>query len=164
MKIIADACTIILLAKASVLETAAAAYQIAVTAAVYEEVVGGKQHMFADALLLERLNKEKAISTSVSEEKLTQKLMKDFNMGNGEASTIAAAISEKEGIVATDNRQGRKAASVNNLQLVGSIDIVVALFRKKRIDMQKAIAALKKLKEEGWFEPHLLEKAMEDLK
>lgn len=85
-------------------------------------------------------------------------------MGAGEASVIAAALSEKEIIIATDNMQGRKVAKIFVLPLVGSIEIVVQLYMKKHISKEKAYEALHTLKGEGWFHDFLIEKAMEDIK
>ncbi len=161
--IVMDSCSVILLAKAILLETAAAEYKIAVTAEVEKEVLKGKKDKLTDALLVERLVKESKLKVIDIDKKLSQKVADDFNMGKGEASTIAAAISGKC-IAATDNRQGRKAAVVNNIPLVGSPEIVVSLCREKMITKEKASVALKVLKEEGWFDQYIIEKAMEDVK
>ncbi len=159
-----DACSLILLAKASVLETILSAYTISITNNVFEEVMKGKAKMSTDALLLERLYNEKKMSVISADNTLTKKIMTDFNMGKGEASTIAVGLKEKDSIVATDNRQGRKAALVNGLPLIGSVEMIVSLYKRKKIDKHKATASLKILQEEGWFDSYLIEKAMEDLK
>jgi predicted nucleic acid-binding protein len=85
-------------------------------------------------------------------------------MGAGEASIVAAGIEKKELVVTTDNRQGRKATIVNGLSLVGSIEIIVSLYKRKKITYEKAGSAFKTLKEDGWFDSYLIEKALEDLK
>lgn len=158
-----DACTAILLAKASVLETFVKTHEASMTKHTFEEVMRGEANMYADALLVKRLESEKKLGFVAPNQSLVKKLMKDFNMAEGEASTIAVAIKAKC-IVATDNRQGRKAAAVNNLPLTGSPEIVVSLFKKDKIGKEKAAAAVKILKKEGWFDAYLIEKAMEDLK
>lgn len=162
--IFADACTIILLAKASVLETTLKVYKLRITEAVYEEVIAGKRLMFPDALLLERLNNEKKVVIVSTVAELQHKLQTDFNMGKGEASVIAVGITEKNSFVATDNKQGRKVAQINNIPLIGSIEIIVSLYQQKKISLEKAKVSLLILKQEGWFNPYLIEKAMEDLR
>lgn len=154
----------ILLAKASVLEVCVVVHSIVVTTEVYAEVLEGKKNVFPDALLLERLINEKKIRLLKAETKITNKLMQDFHMAKGEASTIAVGIKEKGVLVATDNKQGRKAAQIHGLHLVGSIEIIINLYRKKKIEDSKAKEAIKKLQEYGWFHPSLIEKAMEDIK
>ncbi len=157
-----DSCTIILLAKASVLERAAETYKLRITNAVYEEVMAGKEKMFTDALLLDRLEKEQKIKRVDFNTQKMKKIMQDFNMEQGEASVIAKGIEENE-IVGTDNRQGRKAAKVYGLSLTGSINLVVALYKKRKITKEKAIEALKILQEQGWFSSYLIEQAKGDL-
>ena len=163
MKIIIDACSAILLAKASVLESCTEHHQVFMTESVYEEVIAGKEMMFPDALIVERLKENQKLRIIKEDPLLTKKCMLDFNMGLGEASTVAIVIKEKGSIVLTDNRQGRKAATINNLPLAGSIEMVVHLYQKKKISQEKAALALNILKEKGWFEPHLIEKAREEI-
>lgn len=159
---ILDSCTIILLAKASVLEKASESYNIKITSPVQEEVLEGKKKMFPDALLLERLVNEKKIKiVEVPLEKM-HKMMQDFNMDKGEASVIARGLQEKE-LVGTDNRQGRKAARVYGLDLIGSIEVIVSLQKKKKISREKALEALSILQKEGWFSSYLIEQAKGDV-
>ena len=54
MNFVIDACSAILLAKATLLETVFETYDIQITKQAYEEVAEGKKEMFADALLIER--------------------------------------------------------------------------------------------------------------
>jgi len=163
-KLIVDSCTIILLAKASVLETASESYILLITQEVYKEVLEGKTKQFKDALLTERLKETNKIKIVKPDTILMNKLMKDFNMGEGEASTVAIAIKDKNTITATDNKQGRNATKINNMPLVGSPDIIVALCKQKKINIYKATAALKIIQEKGWFDTYLIEKSLEDLK
>jgi len=158
-----DACSAILLAKASVLESCADNQVIFMTPDVYEEVMAGKERMFPDALLVERLTENKKLKIIKEDRALTKKFMQDFNMGRGEASIVAITIKEINTLILTDNRQGRKAATINNLSLLGSIEMVVHLYQKKKISREKAATALKILQEEGWFEPFLIEKAREEI-
>ncbi len=163
-QIVMDACSAILLAKATVLETVANAHTITLTKEVYKEVMAGKPKMFPDALLIERLVREQKIKLNAVDSTLIRKLEQDFNMGSGEASVVAEGIRVNDKIIATDNRQGRTAAKINNLKVIGSIEIIVALYKSKKISKDKAMTALKTLQEEGWFEPLLIEMAQEDLK
>ncbi len=162
MKLVMDACTAILLAKSSVIETLANTREIIMTKSVYSEIIKGKEKMLEDSFLIENLEIDKKIKLTNDNKKITEKLMKDFNMGEGEASTISSGI-EKKCIIATDNLQGRKASKVNNLPLVGSPELIIGLFKTKKINLDKTKIALKKIKEEGWFENNLIEKILEDL-
>ena len=118
-----------------------------------------------DALLAEKLVKEGKIRVIKAKNTgIIKKLMNDFNLGIGEAGTLTLALDRECDAVCTDNKQGRKAAMLNNLNLIGSIDVVVSLHKLKRIDKSRVIGALKALKEFGWFHEYLIEKALEDIK
>ena len=165
MKIALDSCSIILLAKAAVLETLADNYDLAITNKVYKEILDGKNKKFIDALLTERLVKEGAIKIKkVENNKLVKKLIRDFNLGIGEAETLVLILNKQCEVIGTDNKQGRKSAMIYDLKLVGSIDLVMSLYILKLIDKDKAITALKKLKEFGWFQDYLIDNALGEVK
>lgn len=164
MKLVIDTCSIILLAKATVLQGFAEWKELMITKGVYDEVMEGKSKQLLDALVLERLVEEKKIIIKEDTKKeVAQKLITDFGLGLGEAESIAAALETKEKMIVTDNKQGRKTAKVQELKLVGSIDVVMALYKTKRIGKEKAIGALKILKEKGWFQEYILQDALEEM-
>ena len=164
VRIIIDSCSVILLSKASVLEKVSEQHDASVTEEVFHEVMAGKEKKFLDALLLERLFKEKKIGKShIKNKKLMGKLEEDFGLGEGEASTLALAI-ETNQIIMTDNKQGRKTAKTYGLKLSGSPEAIVSLFKAKKISENKAIEALKILREFGWFNDYIIEKSMKEIK
>ncbi len=89
----------------------------------------GKGKKFPDALLAERLVEDKLLPVAEAKNRtLVARLVNDFGMGAGEAESLALAMTNGYDVIATDNRQGRKAAFVNCINLVGSPEIVMALF------------------------------------
>ena len=165
MKTFIDACSIILLGKATILEDFAKWKELVIPRAVYNEVLRGKNKLLLDALLLEKLVKEKKILVNNNlKVDVVQKLMKDFGLGLGEAETIALTLELKEKAIVTDNKQGRKAAKINGLVLLGSIDVIIALYKAKRVNKEKSISSLKILKEKGWFQNYLIEEALQEVK
>ncbi len=165
MKVAIDSCSAILLAKATILEALSDRYELVMTEEVYKEILKGKEKKFIDALLTERLVKEKKIKTkSGANGALIKKLMQDFNLGVGEAETLALAINRQCEAVITDNRQGRKTASVYKLNLVGSIDVIIALHKLGLINKDKTLDGLKKLREFGWFANYLIDNALQEVK
>lgn len=164
MKIVMDACTLILLAKSLVLEKTLNAFEIVTTTEVYAEVAKGKEKKFEDALLAEKLKTSNLLKIDSSNKKIMNQISEKFNMGEGESSVISLALTEKNIIVATDNKQGRKAARVHDLSLIGSLELVVSLNKKGIIDRNKATEAINVLQREGWFQSHLIERALEDVK
>lgn len=165
MKIAVDSCSIILLAKSSILETFAKHYDLFITEEVYKEVLKGKDEKFMDALLTENLVKERKIKLAhITNNSIIKKLMCDFGMGIGEAETLALAINKQCDAALTDNKQGRKSAFIHGLNLIGSVEAITSLHRLKLIDGDKAAEGLKKLREFGWFQDYLIDKALEDVK
>ena len=165
MKIVVDACTLILLAKAGVLDEFVALFDAIVPQAVYDEVLAGKTKGAIDALISERLYQQQKLQVVMPKNiALIKKCATDFGMGLGEAQVIVHSLSEHVGVVATDNKQGRKAARVHNLQTVGSIEIIVALYRLKKISLTKAHVAFEELQKSGWFHHALIEQAHEEVK
>lgn len=163
-KIIMDACTVILLAKASVLESAAKTFNVILPKSVYEEVLAGKAKKYADALLTNHLVETKIISLmKIENNKLKEQIKWDFGMGDGEAEAITLQLEENFDGVATDNKQGRKAADIYSVPLLGSPDIVMALFKMKKITAEKTKQAFNILKTEGWFNDIFIERLMEEI-
>lgn len=160
-----DACSIILLAKSTVLEEFTKQKKIIISEGVYKEVREGKKKKLLNAILTEKLVEEKKIivKKNVNRE-LLQKITSDFGLGAGEAETIVLALETDDKIVITDNKQGRKAAKIYGLQLAGSIGVVISLFKTKKISKEKAVNALKLLKNTGWFQDYLIEEALRDIK
>lgn len=160
---IIDACSVILLAKASVLEAFVDWKSITLPEAVYEEVMEGRKLKALDSLLTERLVVEKKMKVvQVADKILLKKITDDFRFGKGESQTISIAIEQKLPVI-TDNRQGRKAAKVYGLKLVGSIEIVVSLVKANKIGKEKAISALRNLQKQGWFTDYLIDQAIREV-
>ena len=133
----------------------------------YDETIDIIKNAINDAKLgdKERLVKGKKINIIKNlNKKLVKKLMQDFNLGIGEAGTLSGGINKECEVVATDNKQGRKACIVNGLKLIGSIDIIVALHKLRRINKNNAISGLNRLREFGWFHDYLIDNALEDIK
>ncbi len=159
-----DACSIILLAKATMIETLSNFHKISISEGVYIEVLEGKKEKTSDALLAERLVKENKITViKPNKTQLLKKLIEDFGLGYGEAETISTYFDKNMDAVITDNKQGRKIAKIYNIPLIGSPEIVVALYKLKKIDKDKALSAIKSLSEFGWFENYILETAKENI-
>jgi len=164
MNFIADSCSIILLAKANVLEDFVNWKKVVIARAVYDEVVEGKKKKFFDALLTERLCNEKKLKIiDIKNIGLLKKLKEDYGLGDGEAETIAAYLEEKFKGLITDNRQGRKTAKVYNIEPIGSISIILSLFKANKINKSKVMDALHTLRKYGWFEDSLIYYAIEEV-
>src|SRR3989338_10877873 len=109
MRIIADACSIILLAKASVMEALLDWRDISVPREVYGEVIEGKEKKHYDALLTERLVKDKKMHiTDIKNKRSLKRFEESYGLGKGEAEVLAGYLEGKFQGLLTDNKQGRK--------------------------------------------------------
>ncbi|HLD43231.1 MAG TPA: hypothetical protein VJB08_04570 [Candidatus Nanoarchaeia archaeon] len=161
MRIIADACSIILLAKASVLEALLDWRDISVPREVYGEVIEGKEKKHYDALLTERLVKDKKMHiTDIKNKRSLKRFEESYGLGKGEAEVLAGYLEGKFQGLLTDNKQGRKTAKIYNIHPLGSPDVIMGLFKAKRLNKEKAMNALHTLRKYGWFENSLIEYAL----
>lgn len=159
-----DACSAILLSKASSIDIFTKKHNIVITTLAYDEIIKGKEKKFDDALLIEKLFNERAFrKVEIKNKKLFRKFQYDFGLGDGESSTIVFAIENKIAVL-TDNKQARKASKIYGLKLIGSPEIVVSLFKAKAVNKDKAFYALEKLRKAGWFQDYIIEMAMEEIK
>lgn len=163
MIIAMDACSAILLSKAGLTEIFSMQHRIVITSQTYKEIIKGKEKKADDALIIEKLCNDGAIKKNEAGDKeLFKKIKRDFGFGDGEASTIAFAVENKSAIL-TDNKQARKASKIYGLKLIGSPEAVVSLYKAGKISRDKALSALKKIKEFGWFGEYIIEKSMEEI-
>src|SRR3989304_1650005 len=123
-----DASTLILRAKTEGLDNFLADFpeKAVITTEVEEECCRKEQAM--DALLIKKAIKEKRIAVrTLKSRMLYQKLQKDLALGKGEAETLALALSQKNKIVAIDDRRGIKACKLLKIPFATAIDIVLRM-------------------------------------
>lgn len=162
MELVLDASSVILLAKADILMEICALANIIITAEVKQEVMKGLERGRKDALLLRELVKEGKIKQSEADKALTGKLQNDFKLGIGESATISLALT-KNIPLATDDNKARKAAKILGLSVLSTLDFPFTLHSKGVITREKAKSCIKVFRKEGWFDEHLIEKALEQL-
>jgi predicted nucleic acid-binding protein len=77
-------------------------------------------------------------------------------LGAGEAAVIHVALEQRIGLVAIDERKGRRAALSVGLRVTGSLGL---LGRAKTLGILPAVRpVVDRLRAAGWFDPTLLEK------
>lgn len=163
MTIISDATSLILLAKAGLLETFAGRNKIIVPRLVYEEVIKGKDNGREDSMLVERLAAEKKLLVSLPKKSAKNKIEKLFNLRGGELETIAVAFGQRHTIL-SDDKKCLNAAKALNIDSITSLDVVVAMHKKGVISKEKATDCLDKLEEYGWYARDLIKVYREVIK
>ncbi len=152
-----DASTLILLAKVDLLEDVAKEYGIIITRIVEEESTTVD---LPDAKLISRLIKEKRIMVRDVEQgaKDIKRLQKDFNIEDGEASSLW--LSSRLGtIIATDDGLAIRAAKVLGVEFTTALQFLILSYEKGRITRELALAKLEKFEKFGRYHKRIMESA-----
>ena len=155
-----DASTLILLAKTDLLDDFLADFpeKPVITKEVEYECCRKKQAM--DSLLIQKAIKERRIAVrTLKSRSLYQKLQADLGLGNGEAETLALALSQKNRIVAIDDRRGIKACRLLKIPFTTAIDIVVRMGENGILTKEQALAKLDALARYGRYSDEIISRA-----
>lgn len=84
------------------------------------------------------------------------------NLDKGEASVITTAIENNIPLVCIDETEGRRWARIYQLNLTGSLGIIIAA-RRRRINIQSLREVIPNILNRGiWISEHLIEKAIQE--
>lgn len=101
-----DACTLIYLSKTKLIESISKSFQFHTSNKVLEEVVKvGKEKLYKDAYYAEEMIEMEKISPLREDKIKTNKIIKTFNLEEGEASTLAIHHQHGLDIVASDENK-----------------------------------------------------------
>ena len=160
MIVIKDAMILIHLAKTSVLEDSCDLFEMKlIPNEVWEETVKiGKEKGYPDAKLIEEIiDKNKIEVCKVDDNKLIERA-NDFNIQGGEAEAVALYWEKEADFLATDDDNVRRKRVILELDIIGTLSIIIKLFEEKKIDKDKVKVALDILGEVGWFSTAVLDK------
>jgi len=163
MTIIGDATSLILLAKAGLLELLVDRNKSVVPKLVYEEVAKGKDKGREDSMLIERLVAENKILVMRVDKSTKSKIEKLFNLKRGELEVISLAFGKKDTIL-TDDKKCLNAAKALKINFINSLDVIVALYRNGAISRARALESIDVLEEYGWYAKNLIKNYREALK
>ncbi|MFX1513823.1 MAG: hypothetical protein ACFFCQ_14660 [Promethearchaeota archaeon] len=166
MKIaVSNASPLILLCKISELELLFSLFdQIYIPKAVYEEAVqSGMREGHADANVIEEYVKNGKIfvKETTNDPKIQ---LKTKNIHSGEIEAIKLALSLPGNIIILDDEEARLIARNMNLEVKGTIGIVIECKKKDIIDVNQAMALLKKLNQIMYLSADVYEFAMEKIR
>ena len=124
--IVFDASTLILIAKAELLDLflAEIALKAAIPMEVAKECCGVRKSL--DALLIQKALDELRLKViAVKNRKLVGKLQGDFGLGRGEAEAIVLALAEKAQVLGIDDKNGINACKLLGIRFTTAIGILV---------------------------------------
>ncbi len=154
--------TTILLAKTNLLRVVDEQFdEVLISMKVHGEAVEDAKHLgYDDAIVTEREIKEGRIEVKeVADKSTIRRLMRDFAMMDGEAETLVLAVEAGADLVATDDYQCMKAATALGLPFTQAVALVIVLFEAGKITREKALEAVERLKEYGWYADWIIEDA-----
>lgn len=153
-----DSSAVILLAKAGILREVCTIGKVNITEDVKGEVLKGEGSGKSDALITRELVNEGQIKVLRQDAAFAGRLKKDFNIGLGEATVIAASAARQIPAV-TDDNKARSVGKMLGLAILSSLDFPLILCLRGVISHGKAKICLGILKKEGWFGDEVMEKA-----
>ena len=155
--IVFDASTLILLAKAELLEKFLDESEIAVIVPreVAREACEQKQSF--DSLVIRRLIGERKITVEpLGERKLFERIRRELGLGTGEAEAIALAVEKEAHLVATDDKSAINACKLVRMPFTTALGILTRMFEKGVLDRQEALLKLTTLEREGRYKKSIV--------
>jgi len=163
MTIITDATSLILLAKISILEIFVNRNVVVTSEIVYEEVIKGKEIGRTDSMLTEKLVQENKLKVKTPNRDTKINIEKLFNLKFGELEIVSLAHKTKNTIL-TDDKKCINAAKALDIDFITTLDVVIALYKKKAITKGKAVECIDKLENYGWYSKDLIKIYKEKIK
>lgn len=158
--LIFDASTLILLARADLLESLLDDYPdvIAIPEAVEHECL--VPPLRPDGILIrERLRERRIVVHKLRGTATANRLIEDFHLGIGEAEALSLAIEKQADIVATDDRNAIRACKLLRLRFTTAIGVLIRLQEKGRLTAEEARRGLDRLAVYGRYHRTILEDA-----
>jgi predicted nucleic acid-binding protein len=162
--IVLDASTLILLAKAELLDPFLAGVKLAVAipSEVEKECCGAKKTL--DGLMIQKAVDESRIEVfAVKNRKAVAKLQADFSLGRGEAEAIALALQEKAQLLGIDDKNGINACKLLGIAFTTAVGILVRSQQKRLLESLDALAKLELLAKYGRYKMSIIEDARRKL-
>ena len=162
--IVFDASTLILIAKAELLDSVLADIELeaAIPVAVEKECCGVKKSL--DALLIQKALDELRLKViAVKNKKLVVKLQEDFSLGRGEAEAVVLTLAEKAQILGIDDKNGINACKLLGITFTTAIGILVRSCEKGLLTGSEALTKLTTLAKHGPYKESILEDARRKL-
>jgi len=157
-----DSSTLILLAKAGLLDKVIdhAKTKMTIPQKVLDEAT--RKEGLADAQLIKRRVSDQTIDLRpVKDRQLYAKIVKDFNMGLGEAEALTLCL-EHQGTLISDDKKAMNACKVFQVPFATAANLLVELHRTKHLSREETQAAIYSLGRFGRYSAEYIRKMKED--
>lgn len=155
-----DSSTMILLAKISLLRGIAAKARCIITDAVKGECTRKDTD---DAKIIIKLIEEGLIKVVYMKPAEFSRMAKDFNIRDGEASSLALSLNKKY-ILATDDKPAIKACTILGIDFTTAIHFVVRAHARRIITKDLALEKITGLGKYGRYSPRIIEDAIKRIR
>jgi predicted nucleic acid-binding protein len=159
-----DASTLILMAKAEMLDffLSRVEFEVAIPLEVEKECCAVKKSL--DALMIQKMVTESRIRViAVKDRKLGIKLRADFGLGRGEAEAIVLALGEKARVLGIDDKNGINACKLLGVAFTTAMGILVRMREKQVLTIDQALVKLETLAKHGRYRQSILDDARRKL-
>lgn len=158
IRIIADASSLILLAKCGLLETVVHLFEVRISPAVIEETSSKDLfERYPDAAQIADLISQKAL---IVQDPGDLEIPIPWSIHRGEKEALKLMLRNKGALLATDDGKAIKAARFLHLPFIITPKWVTELFRLKKIPFTKARESLEKLRVIGRYSPEIIAEAL----
>lgn len=158
--VVFDASTLILLAKIEILLLTAERLNVVITPQVVREATRKPSRW--DAQAIQVLLDERKITVRRADAVLTRRLITDFRLEVGEASTLALA-KRLGGVVGTDDGVAIKACKLLEVPFVTALHVLMEAYERRLVDRPTALVKVEQLQKVGRYHPRILEAALASL-
>lgn len=160
IQLVLDASTLILLAKAELLPAVVERVRCVITPVVRAEAT--RRHELYDAQVIARVVADRRVGVTRGDPALTKRLVRDFRLDVGEASSLAVAKT-RGGILGTDDGLAIQACKVVGVPFVTAIHLLLRLYEQQALDRPTALVRLETLQRCGRYAPRIIEDALRQL-
>lgn len=161
--IVVDSSTMIVLAKAGLLDSMleSARAEVAIPQEVLAETTA-KKELFDAQLIHRRVSEKKLVLRTIRNRERCRMLARDFNIGAGEAEAITLCL-EQNATLMSDDKKAMNACRVLRIPFTTAPNVLVALYRKRRLSREQAQQAAQQLILYGRYSSELIHRMKEDL-
>ena len=156
---------IIHLAKITLLEKSCNYFKkVVIPKKVYDEVAAGKKKGYSEIKIVEELIEIGKIEIKYIKNKSLLRRINEFNIQEGEAEAVVLYMEGKADCLATDDDNLRRKADLLNVNIIGTPAIILKLYTENKIEKEKFLESIMKLKEIGWFSNSVIDKLLMEIK
>jgi|SRR3989338_5580748 len=160
--IVSDSSSIVLLAKTNTLYAVLKGNVIHIPEKVYDESVkAALEKGHPDAYIINEAVMQNHIKIIKAKPETAERIQRLFGISRGENETVSVAIDQNAELVLSDDKKCIRVCASLGIPYATTPDIIVALYRKKRLSKENAKKSLENLRRIGWYKKDIIDQRME---